>query len=64
MTTPRKRVTIRTFDDFVEETKMMPNGTPVDFNVTSPLEQYFFDAADKHGVIDQLLDGDDEMGPD
>ena len=52
---PRSRVTIRTFDDFVAEAGMLPDGTPVDFAVTDPLEQYFFGVADKHGIIDEIL---------
>lgn len=53
---PERKRTIRTFDDFVEETKMLPSLTPVDFSVTDPLEQHFFNVADKHGIIDALLD--------
>lgn len=56
----KRRVVIRSFDDFVEEAGMMPT---LDDEISwqlNPLEQYFMDVADKHGVIDEILDGDND----
>lgn len=57
---PNRRPTIRTFDDFVEESEMLPDGREPDICITDPLEQFFFDVADKHGIIDRLIDGEEE----
>lgn len=56
---PRKP--IRTFDDFAEECKKLPTLEPREFKVTDPLERFFFDAAEKHGVVDAMLDEDSEL---
>lgn len=52
---------IRTFDDFAEECKKLPQLELRDFSVTDPLERFFFDKAEKHGVIDAMLDEDSEL---
>ena len=51
-----KRNVIRNFDDFMEEAKMLPdfNDPPV-FAISNPLEQHFMNVADKHGVLDEIL---------
>lgn len=54
----RRRV-IRNFDDFVDEAKMLPTGEDVRVDIRNPMEQYFMDVADKHGVLDEIIDGDD-----
>lgn len=54
-------ITINTFNDFVEESKKLPDlNRKLNFNL-SPLDQHFFDVADKHGVIDQMLDDEYDM---
>lgn len=51
-----RRPVIRTFDDFVEECQMLPDKREPQFQVTDPLEQHFFEQAEKHGIIDRLID--------
>lgn len=52
---------VEDFDSFVREAGMLPdlNGR-TRFNVTDPLEMYFMGVADKHGIFDAVLDGEDE----
>ena len=53
-----KKVTINNFEDFVEESKKLPDlDRLLNFNL-DPLEQHFFNVADKHGIIDRMLDAD------
>lgn len=52
---PRKPV-IRNLDDFISEAKMLPALEERVFAVTDPLEAHFMRVADKHGVLDQILD--------
>lgn len=54
------RPTIRNFTDFVEEAGMLPDGREPDINITNSLERWFVNVADKHGVLDEILDGDEE----
>lgn len=56
MSNKTRRLDIHTFDDFVEEAKMLPDGNEPRMSVTDPLELYFFEVADKHGIIDAILD--------
>lgn len=56
----KRRTVIKNFDDFVEEAKMLPAFEEPQFAINNPLEQYFMDVADKHGVLDEILDGEDE----
>lgn len=52
---PKKKTrVIRNFDDLVEESKMCPTDDDYVFNL-DPLEQHFFDVADKHGIIDEMF---------
>ena len=45
------------FDDIVEESKMCPGGLDDEYDIVmkSPMDQYFLDVADKHGVIDEMF---------
>lgn len=52
--------TVEDFDSFVREASMLPDMTPTRFNITDPLEMHFMSVADKHGVIDRMLDEIDE----
>lgn len=45
------------FDSFVREAGMMPGNSPT-FAVNDPLERHFMEVADKHGVLDAILDDD------
>lgn len=58
----QKRI-VRNFDDFHQETKMLPDLSrqPI-FHVDSPIEQYFMDVADKHGVLDEMIFMEDDEG--
>ena len=47
---------IKNFDDFVDECKMLPDGNPVTVSISSPIEQYFMNVADKHGILDAIMD--------
>ena len=47
---------VEDFDSFVREAGMLPTDKRVIFNIRNPLEQYFMNVADKHGVLDQILD--------
>lgn len=51
-----KQPVIKNFDDFTEEVGRMPDLTrqPV-FHLTT-LEAHLFDVADKHGIIDKMID--------
>jgi len=53
-----RRPDITSWDEFIRETKMLPDGREPKFNITSPLEQHLFGVADKHGVMDQVLNED------
>lgn len=57
-----KRI-VRNFEDFHQEAKMMSDlsGQPI-FHVDSPIEQYFMDVADKHGVLDEMIFMEDDEG--
>lgn len=47
----QKRI-VKTIDDYFDEMDLLPTSEDdIDFNVTDPLEQYFFDVADKHGIF-------------
>ena len=51
-----KNIVINTMDDFIDETKMLPDlNRKLTFNL-DPLESYFFDVAEKHGVFDNMDD--------
>lgn len=51
-----KNITINTFDDYVKEAGMLPDlNRKLNFNL-SPLEEHFFDVADKHGIFDHMED--------
>lgn len=53
---PQKLGVIQNFDDFAFEAGMLPDlSSPPIFRLT-PLEHHFMEIADKHGVIDQMLD--------
>ena len=51
------------FDDIIEESQMLPGGLDDEYDICmkTPLDQYFLDVADKHGVIDEMFDERDEM---
>ena len=50
---------IEDFDSFVREAGILPDlSNRPRFAINDPLEMYFMDVADKHGVIDSVLDGD------
>ena len=52
---------VEDFDSFVREAGMMPDlNRRTVFAVNNPLERYFMDAADKHGIIDGICDGYDD----
>ena len=52
---------VEDFDSFVREAGMLPDlSRRARFNVTDPLEMYFMDVADKHGIFDAVLDGDED----
>lgn len=52
---------IEDFDSFVREASRLPDlSNRPRFAINDPLEMYFMDVADKHGVIDSVLDGDYE----
>lgn len=55
----RRRPTIRSFDDFLDEAKTLPTGEDRPVSPRSQLEEHFFDVADKHGVFDEIL-GDEQ----
>lgn len=61
MKSKTRRSTIRNFDDFVEEAKMLPDGHEPDINITNPLELRLMEIADKHGILDQILDPDSDF---
>lgn len=46
--------TVRTFDDFVDEMDAMLPGDDVDVAITHPMERYWMEVADKHGIFDHL----------
>ena len=50
---------IEDFDSFVREAAMLPSLRPRRFNVSNPLEMYFMEVADKHGVIDEILNNEE-----
>lgn len=51
--------TVAGFDSFVREAGMLPDlSRPVRFAINDPLERHFMEVADKHGVLDQILDED------
>lgn len=59
MSRPRPTV-IRNFDDFVEEAGMLPDlSAPAEIHISNPLELYFMQVADKHGILDRILDQDE-----
>jgi hypothetical protein len=50
---------VEDFDSFVREAGMLPgNASRVRFAINDPLEQYFMGVADKHGILDRVLDYD------
>lgn len=51
-----KNITINSFDDFVEESKRLPDlNRNLNF-VLDPLESYFMGVADKHHIFDHMED--------
>ena len=51
-----KHYTHRTFDDLVNEAGMCPSlGDTHEFVPKNQLEGYFYDVAEKHGVIDEMF---------
>ena len=50
--------TVAGFDSFVREAGLLPDGRPTRFAINDPLERHFMEVADKHGVIDRILDED------
>jgi hypothetical protein len=49
-----KNITINTFDDYLEEARMLPDlNRKLNLNL-SPLEEHFFDVADKHNIFDHM----------
>lgn len=52
-----ERNVIRNFDDLVEHSKLLPGARMPVFQL-DPLEEHLMDVADKHGIIDQLLESD------
>jgi len=52
---------VEDFDSFVREAGMLPDLSrrPI-FNITSPLEMHFMNVADKHGILDSIIDGDED----
>lgn len=57
MRKPQHR-TLRTFDDIVFESKMLPTDDTFDIVPKNELEAFFINCAGKHGVIDQMFDPD------
>ena len=51
---PPKDGVVRNWDDMVGYAKLLPGAGSPTFSL-SPLESHFFAAADKHGVMDELL---------
>lgn len=51
-----KQTVIKNFDDFTEEVGCMPDLTRQPVFQLTPLEAHLFDIAEKHGVIDQMID--------
>jgi len=47
---------VEDFDSFVREASMLPDGRPVRMSINNPIEQHFMNVADKHGVLDEILD--------
>lgn len=52
---------VEDFDSFVREAGMLPDlSRRTRFNITDPLEMHFMNVADKHGILDRILDGEDD----
>jgi hypothetical protein len=51
---------IEDFDSFVREAGMLPTMRRRVFAISSPLEMHFMNVADKHGILDGILDGDED----
>jgi hypothetical protein len=52
---------IRGYDSFVREAGMMPDlSRRPTFAINDPLEMHFMNVADKHGVLDAILDGEED----
>lgn len=53
---------IQGYDSFVREAAMLPDLHRPIFAIHDPLEMHFMNVADKHGILDRLLEwnGDDE----
>lgn len=50
---------VEDFDSFVREASMLPDlSRRTVYAINDPLERYFMDVADKHGIIDGIIDGD------
>jgi len=52
---------IHSFDDFVQEAAKLPDLSRAPIFHLDPLEAHFFSVADKHGVIDEILDPETEI---
>lgn len=50
---------IRNFDDLVEESKKLPDLNQRRIIPSSPLEDYFLKTAEKQGITDALIEGED-----
>jgi len=49
-----KNITINSVDDFIEETKLLPDlNRRLVFNL-DPIDEYFMGVAEKHGVFDNI----------
>ena len=52
---------VEDFDSFVREAGMSPDlNRRTVFAISNPLEQHFMNVADKHGILDAILDGHED----
>lgn len=52
---------VEDFDSFVREAGMMPDlSNRPRFAINDPLEMHFMNVADKHGILDAIIDGEYE----
>jgi hypothetical protein len=55
-----KNIVINSVDDYIQETKMLPDlNRNLVFNL-NPMEEYFMGVAEKHGMFDNMDDGYDD----
>ena len=51
---------VEDFDSFVRESGMLPDlGRRTVFAINDPLEMHFMNVADKHGILDAVIDGEE-----